>query len=67
MNLKSNESISDEDIAKLRHLAFQNVRDNFSGFIEAFAPKLVADFKMGRHIDVIVKSYNKLNKVILKG
>ena len=66
MNLKSNESISDEDIAKLRHLAFQNVRDNFSGFIEAFAPKLVADFKMGRHIDVISKKLQQVEQGDIK-
>ena len=66
MTLKSNESISDEDIAKLRHLAFQNVRNNFSGFIEAFAPKLVADFKMGKHIDVISKKLQQVEEGSIK-
>ena len=62
MNLKSNEPISDEDIEKLRYLAFQNVRENFAGFIEAFAPKLVADFKMGRHIDVISRKLQQVEQ-----
>ena len=66
MTQKSNESISDEDIAKLRHLAFQNVRNNFAGFIDAFAPKLVADFKMGKHIDVISRKLQQVEEGEIK-
>ena len=52
--------INDEQLNLLRHHAYTNIKQNFLSFVKGFAPKLVADFKMGRHIEVIS---NKLQEV----
>tara|TARA_E500000318_G_scaffold104850_1_gene111212 strand:- start:298 stop:1824 length:1527 start_codon:yes stop_codon:yes gene_type:complete len=45
--------INDEQLNILRYHAYSNIKQNFLSFVKGFAPKLIADFKMGRHIEVI--------------
>tara|TARA_Y100000004_G_scaffold170492_1_gene205593 strand:+ start:1581 stop:3161 length:1581 start_codon:yes stop_codon:yes gene_type:complete len=53
----------------LQKLAVQSLvksKDNFLAFVKTFAPKLVADFKMGRHIEVISEKLQKVEEGELK-
>ena len=66
-----NELASDETTKKklLQKLAAQSLvksKDNFLAFVKTFAPKLVADFKMGRHIEVISEKLQKVEEGELK-
>ena len=65
------ELASDETTKKklLQKLAVQSLvksKDNFLAFVKTFAPKLVADFKMGRHIEVISEKLQKVEEGELK-
>ena len=66
-----NELASDETTKKklLQKLAAQSLvksKDNFLAFVKTFAPKLIADFKMGRHIEVISEKLQKVEEGKLK-
>ena len=66
-----NELASDETTKKklLQKLAAQSLvksKDNFLAFVKTFAPKLIADFKMGRHIEVISEKLQKVEEGELK-
>ena len=60
------QEISDEQLDQLRHYAYENIRQDFLSFVKGFAPKLVADFKMGRHIEVISEKLQKVENGDIK-
>ena len=54
--------LNDDQLNSLRFHAYENVRQNFLSFVKGFAPKLVADFKMGRHIEVISQKLQEIEE-----
>ena len=60
------QEISLDDKKKLvKHLAVQSLvksKTSFLSFVKTFAPKLIADFKMGRHIEVISEKLQRVEE-----